>query len=158
MFQPSPSRQAHKLAIVNLVLTKKPGDLVTKEEISAATKAREQEWKSSIEPAKKALRKERGWLLHFEHSSMSYRVALDSDVAGMIDGHLRRARNQAKRACEKASVIDGDRLKALSADEQGQFLQQRARALILRDVTEPKKLRDLAVVNRKELPSIAGLE
>lgn len=158
MFQPSPSRQAHKLAIVNLVLTKKPGDLVTKEEISAATKAREQDWKPSIEPAKKALRKEHRLLLHFEHVAKAYRVAMDGDVAGMIDGHLRRARNQAKRACEKASVIDGDRLKALSQNEQGQFLQQRARALILRDVTEPKRLRDLAVVNSKELPSVAGLK
>lgn len=153
-FPVSPSRQAHKLTIVSLVMTKKPGAVITKDEITSATKATPTVWQSGLQAAKKTLRDEHGVVLDTIRD-VGYRVALASDKAGIADGKIKSAHRKAKEASGILATVSESDFKELSKDEQNRHVLTKTRVEIAKDVTAPRRMKELStrVANSHSLPS-----
>jgi hypothetical protein len=148
------NRQPHKLAIIALVVTTKPGDIIHDPEIDRATNSTLQVWSSAMQSARRVLAVEHGIELKRE-TKLGYRHLKPEEKPGAADRQMNRARNRVKTAKRIVDSMTQGQFDELTPANQSVHVQTRARVLLTHDMMSPKRQREIAVAaNSKERPML----
>lgn len=146
------NRQPNKLAIIELVVASKPGELIADADIDRVTGAKLAVWNNAMQAARRVLSIEHGIELKRERELRGYRHLKANEKPGAADSRMRRARNQVKVANRIVDSVTDEQFAALSAPEQVVHVQTRARTALALDMLSAKKQKAIArtVTNGKE--------
>ena len=151
------NRQPNKLAIIDLVLDREPGDLILDKEITEATKSQMIHWMSAMQAARSVLSKEHSIELMRE-KKVGYRVLMGAEKSGAADRRMKRARNQVKTAHRIVSSVTSEEFDAMGKVDQVTLLQTRAHVSMAFDLLSMKKKEIPTKSNNGNQPTVNLLD